>query len=135
MIIDITIISHITNLLSVMYCWNKVRMVHCQVMKSTMNTYMNEINSDSSERKYVHLSNGLIQSFEICHSLEYDYAEIAVNLFCENVTLVHCSVVVCNYVLPFFLYLKDCAIISKFGSTVLCGLTRETRLTRHKPIA
>ena len=30
-----------------------------------MNTRTNEINSDSSERKYVHLSNGLIQSFEI----------------------------------------------------------------------
>ena len=30
-----------------------------------MNTRTNEINSDSDERKYVHLSNGLIQSFEI----------------------------------------------------------------------
>ena len=28
------------------------------------------------------------------------------DLFCENVTLVNCSVVVCNYVSPFFLYLK-----------------------------
>ena len=67
--------------------------------------------------------------------LEYEYAQVAVDLFCENVTLVHCSVVVCNYVSPFFLYLKECVIISKFGSTVSCGLTRETRLTRHKPIA
>ena len=55
-------------LMSVMCYWNKVRMVRCQVMKSAMNTCMNEINSDSSERKYVHLSNGLMQSFEICHT-------------------------------------------------------------------
>ena len=33
-----------------------------------MNMRTNEINSDSSERKYVHLSNGLIQSFEICYT-------------------------------------------------------------------
>ena len=67
---------------------------------------MNEINSDSSERKYILLSNGLVQSFEIHYTLDYEYAQVAVDLFCENVTLVHCSVVVCNYVLPFFWYLK-----------------------------
>ena len=67
--------------------------------------------------------------------LEYEYAQVAVDLFCENVTLVHFSVVVCNYFSPFFLYRKECVIISKFESTVLCGLTRETRLTRHKSIA
>ena len=33
--------------------------------KLAMNMRTNEINSDSGERKYVHLSNGLIQSFEI----------------------------------------------------------------------
>ena len=55
-------------LLTVMYYWNKVRMVCCQVMKSTMNTCTNEINSDSGERRYVHLSNGLIESFEIRHT-------------------------------------------------------------------
>ena len=38
--------------------------------------------------------------------LDYEYAQVAVDLFCEHVTLVHCSVVVCNYVSPFFLYLK-----------------------------
>ena len=53
------------------------------------------------------------------------------DIFCENVTLVHCSVVVCNYVLC----LKECVIILEFGSTVSCGLTRETRLTKHKPTA
>ena len=55
-------------LMSTIYYWNKIRVVHCQVMKSAMNTCANEINSDSSERKYVHLSNGLIQSFEICYT-------------------------------------------------------------------
>ena len=44
--------------------------------------------------------------------LEYEYAQVAVDLFCENVTLVLCSAVVCNYVSPFFLYLKECVIIS-----------------------
>ena len=66
--------------------------------------------------------------------LEYEYAQVAVDLFYENVSLVHYLVVVCNNVLPLVLYLKECVIISKFGPTVLCGLTRETRLTRHKPI-
>ena len=66
---------------------------------------------------------------------DYEYAQVAVDLFCEKVTLVHCSVVVCNYISPFFLHLKKCVIISKFGSTVSCGLTRETRLTKLNPIA
>ena len=56
------------------------------------------------------------------------------DLFCENVSLVHCLVVVYNYVLPFSCILKS-AIISKFVSTALYGLTRETRLTKHKPTA
>ena len=30
-----------------------------------MNTRTNEMSSDSSERKYIHLGNGLIQSFKI----------------------------------------------------------------------
>ena len=42
-----------------------LKMVCYQVMKSAMNTCMNEINSDSSEQKYVHLSNCLTASFEI----------------------------------------------------------------------
>ena len=67
--------------------------------------------------------------------LEYEYAQVAMDLFCENVTLVHCLVVVCDYVSPFFLYLKERIVISKFGSTVSYDLTRDTRLTRHKPIA
>ena len=54
------------DLLSVMYYWNKVWMVHCQVMKtSQMNMYTNEINSDSSEQKYVYLSNGTYYTFRV----------------------------------------------------------------------
>ena len=41
--------------------------------------HMNEINSDSSEWKYIHLSNGLIQSFEI----QYEYAQVAVDFLWE----------------------------------------------------
>ena len=67
--------------------------------------------------------------------LQNEYIQVAVDLFCENVALVHCSVVVCNYLSPFFLCLKECVVILKFGSTVSCRLTRETKLTRHKPIA
>ena len=102
--------------------------------KRTINTHTNEINSDSSERKYIHLTNGLIQSFQIRYTFRVGI-QVTVDLFCENITLVHFLVVVCNYVSPFFLYLKECVIISKFESTVSCGLTRETRLTRHKLIA
>ena len=100
-----------------------------------MNTCMNEINSDSSERKYVHLSNGLIQSFEIRYALWIWIFSGRCGFLCRNVTLAHCSVLVCNYVSPFFLYLKECIVIWKFGSTVSCGLTRETTLTKYKPIA
>ena len=46
--------------------------------KRATNTCTNEINSDSSERKYVHLSNGLVQSFT---RLECEYAQVAVDLF------------------------------------------------------
>ena len=38
--------------------------------KRAMNMRTNEINSDSSERTYVHLSNGLIQSFEIHYTFK-----------------------------------------------------------------
>ena len=36
--------------------------------KHAINTCTNKINSDSSERKYVHLSNGLIQGYGICYT-------------------------------------------------------------------
>ena len=105
--------------------------------KQATNMCTIEMNSDSSEQKYIHLSNcwywHTALKFVTC--LEYGYAQVTVDLFCENVTLAHCSVLVCNYVLQFFLYPKECVIISKFGSTVSCGLIRETKLTKYKPIA
>lgn len=33
-----------------------------------INIRTNKINSDSSERKYIHLSNGLIQGYGICYT-------------------------------------------------------------------
>ena len=43
--------------------------------------------------------------------------KFGVDLYYENITLVHCSVAVCFHVLPFLLYLKECIVIS---NTVLC---------------
>ena len=74
----------------------------------------------------------LYRALKFITCLEYEYTQVAVDLFCENATLVHCLVVVCSHVSPFFLYLKECVIISEFVSTVSCGLTRETKLTKHK---
>ena len=45
--------------------------------------------------------------FVIC--LEYEYAQVTVDLFCENFTLVHCSVVICNSVSPFFISQRACS--------------------------
>ena len=46
--------------------------------------------------------------------LEYQYVQVIVDLLCENATLVHYFVVVCNHVSPLFLCLEQCVIISKF---------------------
>ena len=62
----------------------------------------------------------------------YECLQVTVDLLCENIILVHCSVVVYNHTSPFFLCLKECAIITECGSTVLWGLIRETRLTKLK---
>ena len=72
--------------------------------KCTINMCTNKINSDScsSEQKYVHFSNRTMK-FVTC--LQYEYTQIAVDLFCENVSLVHW--VVCLHISPFFLYLKN----------------------------
>ena len=43
---------------------------------------------------------------EFVTRLQYEYAQVAVDLFYENLTPVHCSVVVCIHVSPLFLYLK-----------------------------
>ena len=53
------------------------------------------------------------------------------DLFCENVTLVHCSVVVCNYVSPFFLHLKECVIILKFGIHSVVRLDKRDKAQAH----
>ena len=63
------------------------------VPKSEMNTRMNEINSDSSERKCVHLSDGLMQSSEICYTFRSWIGSVSVDLFCA---LVYFSVVDCT---------------------------------------
>ena len=49
---------------------------------------------------------------EFVTRLQYEYSQVAVDLFYENLTPVHCSVAVCIHVSPFFLYLKECVIIS-----------------------
>ena len=72
---------------------------------------------------------------EFVTRLQYEYAQVAVDLFYETLTPVHCSVAVYIHVSLFFLHLKECVIISKFGSTVSCGLARESRLTKNKAIA
>ena len=72
---------------------------------------------------------------EFVTRLQYEYAQVTVDLFYENLTPVHCSVAVYIHVSPFFLHLKECVIISKFGSTASCSLARETRLTKNKAIA
>ena len=61
---------------------------------------------------------GWYRALKFATHLEYEYAQVAVDLFCENVILVHCPVIVCNYVSPFFSDLKECIVISKYGSTV-----------------
>ena len=48
-----------------MYYWNKVIMVHCQVMKRVQWISTHIKLCDSIEQKHVHLSNSLILSFEI----------------------------------------------------------------------
>ena len=112
---------------SVIYYWNKIIMISCQVMKSAqwICAQMKLKLIRSSEWKYVNLSNGLIQSFEICYTFR---VSICSGHCGENVTPVHCSAVVCNYILPYFLYLKQCVVISKFGSTVLSGLKKRQGL-------
>ena len=48
------------------------------------------------------------------------------NLFCENVTLVHCSVVHgLQLRFTIFLYVKECVIISNFGSSVMWLVKRD----------
>ena len=51
-----------------------------------MNMRMNEIHSNSSEQKYIHLSNGLIQSLKFITHLEYDYTHVTGFILLESHT-------------------------------------------------
>ena len=91
-----------------------------------------EINNDNSEQKYIHLSNGLIQSFEIRYTFRVWIRSGRCDFIlweCHTCPLFSGGLQFC------FAILKECVVILKFGSIVSCGLTREKRLTRHKPIA
>ena len=46
-------------------------------------------------------------------------------LIYDNLILVHCLVMACIHLLPFFLHLKGCVEILEFGSTVLCDLGKD----------
>ena len=48
-------------------------------------------------------------------TLQYEYAQVAVDLFCENIALVCCSVAVCIHISPYFLYPKECITILQFN--------------------
>ena len=64
--------------------------------KRAINTHTDKINSDSSERTYIHLSNGVIyNAMKFLTHLQYEYTEVAVDLFSEKIALVHCLVAVC----------------------------------------
>ena len=56
----------------------------------------------------------MIQSFEICYTFWVWIFSGPCELILWECHLVHCSVVVCNYVSLFFLYLKECVIILNF---------------------
>ena len=62
---------------------------------------------------------------EFVTQLQYEYAQVAVDLLYENLILVHCLVMACIHLLPFFLHLKGCVEILEFGSTVLCDLGKD----------
>ena len=66
----------------------------------------------------------LDRAMKLVTDSQYEHAQVAVDLFHQNVTLVHCSVAVRIH----FSYLKECMVSSEFGSTVSCGLAREPRL-------
>ena len=62
----------------------------------------------------------------------YEYTQVTVHLFNENLTLAHCLVAVCIQVLPYFLYLSESVVILEFGPTILCDLVRETSNANNK---
>ena len=62
---------------------------------------------------------------EFVTHLQYKYVQVAVDLLYENVTLVHCLVIVCIHLLAFLSHLKGCVDILEFVSTVLCDLGKD----------
>ena len=64
------------------------------------------MNCDSGDPWDVHLSNGLIQSCETCHTFTVEYAQVTVDRFCENTVFIPHLVTVYFVTLPFFLCLK-----------------------------
>ena len=54
---------------------------------------VNELNSDSSERSTSTEVMVRYRALKFITGLEYEYAQVTVDLFYENVTLAHCSVV------------------------------------------
>ena len=51
---------------------------------------------------------------EFVTHLKHEYTQIAVGLFHENLTPVHCSAVVCIHVLPIFLYVAILKSVLQF---------------------
>ena len=110
-----------------MYYRNKVRMIRYQVMQSAQWIWAWMKLTVIAVSMYVHLSNGLIQSFEIRNTLRVWIH----SGYCGFILWECCTCPLLNawwFAITFHhfsLYLKECAVISKFGFTVLCSLTRE----------
>ena len=128
--VNVTLVSgsDSKDLLSGKYYWTKVRMACCQVMKSTQwistpkKLTMIAVSKTTSIYTIV-----WYRAMKFITRLRY----VCMNAFrslwiyFEKIALVHRSVVVYNHTSPFFLCLKECVIISEFGSTVSCGLIRD----------
>ena len=78
--------------------------------------------------------NGLIKSFEISYTFRVWICSGCCGYIlweCHTCPLFGGSL---QLHIAIFLYLKECVIILKFGSTVSCSLIKETKLTKYKPI-
>ena len=71
---------------------------------------------------------------EFVTRLQYEYAQVAVDLFYENLTPVHYSVAVYIHVSPFFLYLKECVIIQNLDPQCHAAWQERQGLQRTKPL-
>ena len=97
------------DLLSVKHYWNKVRVGHCQVMKSTQWIYAWMKSTVIAVSKSTSIyATAWYRVLKFVMLSEYKNTQVTVNLFCENATLVHCSVVVYDHILSFLLCLKEC---------------------------